>query len=105
MNRRPGHLKVFYAIDHYDGPSGGTEKQLLILIRHMVELGHEVRLFVFRGTEYTRSPPRTSPARSSAWASARYDRSPVFAGCEPSARAFWPNTPTSSMPFSMMQPS
>ena len=43
-------LKVFYVIDDYDGPSGGTEKQLLMLLLGMRALGHDVRLFVLRDT-------------------------------------------------------
>lgn len=53
-----GHrrLKVYYVIDRYDDPHAGTEKQLLLLARDMVARGHEVRLFVFRHTPYTRQP-------------------------------------------------
>lgn len=47
-------LKIYYVIDYYDGPYAGTEKQLWLLIREMAARGHEVRLFVFRHTSYTR---------------------------------------------------
>lgn len=47
-------LKVWYVIDRYDGPHAGTEKQLYLLIREMAARGHDVRLFVFRHSPYTR---------------------------------------------------
>ncbi|MCL4779094.1 MAG: glycosyltransferase [Gammaproteobacteria bacterium] len=47
-------LRIYYVIDYYDGPYAGTEKQLWLLIREMAARGHEVRLFVFRHTSYTR---------------------------------------------------
>lgn len=46
-------LRVYYVIDYYLGPYGGTEKQLYLLIREMAARGHDVRLFVFRHTPYT----------------------------------------------------
>lgn len=46
-------LKVYYVIDAYDGPSGGTERQLRMLIRGMQAEGHDARLFVLRHTAYT----------------------------------------------------
>jgi L-malate glycosyltransferase len=49
------HLKVYYVIDSYDGPTGGTEKQLLMLIEGLRARQHEARLFVLRHTPYTRS--------------------------------------------------
>lgn len=55
MTSTTKRLKIFYVIDDYVGPSGGTEKQLLMLIRGMQTLGHRVRLFVLRHTAYTRS--------------------------------------------------
>lgn len=50
-------MKVFYVIDSYEGPNGGTEKQLLLLVREMQKHGHEIRLFVLRHTNYTRAVP------------------------------------------------
>jgi glycosyltransferase involved in cell wall biosynthesis len=49
------HLKVYYVIDSYEGPTGGTEKQLLMLIEGLRAQQHEARLFVLRHTPYTRS--------------------------------------------------
>ena len=49
-------MRIWYVIDVYDGPNSGTEKQLLLLIRGMVELGHEVHLFVLRHTPYSQAP-------------------------------------------------
>ena len=49
-------MQIWFVIDDYDGPNSGTEKQLLLLIRGLIELGHEVRLFVLRHTPYSRSP-------------------------------------------------
>lgn len=51
---RVRRLKLYYVIDYYDGPYAGTEKQLWLLIRELAARGHEVRLFVFRHTSYTR---------------------------------------------------
>jgi GNAT superfamily N-acetyltransferase len=48
-------MRIDYLADAYTGPAAGTEKQLLLLIRGMVERGHDVRLFVLRHTPYTRS--------------------------------------------------
>lgn len=47
-------LKIFYLIDYYYGPSGGTERQLRALVEEMVGAGYDVRLFVLRHTEFTR---------------------------------------------------
>jgi glycosyltransferase involved in cell wall biosynthesis len=52
MDKR--RLKIWYVIDRYDGPYAGTEKQLYLLIREMAARGHDVRLFVFRHSPYTR---------------------------------------------------
>ena len=46
-------LRVFIVIDFYLGPSGGTERQLQLLIEGLVERGHEVRLFVLHPTEFS----------------------------------------------------
>ncbi len=48
------HLKIYYVIDKYEGPSSGTEKQLMMLITALIGLQHEVRLFVLRHTPYSR---------------------------------------------------
>ncbi len=48
-------LKVFYVIDNYEGPLGGTENQLFMLVDEMVKAGHDVQLFVFRHTDYTKA--------------------------------------------------
>lgn len=48
-------LKIWYVIDIYNGPNGGTEKQLLKLIKGMIESGHKVRLLVLRNSDYTLS--------------------------------------------------
>ena len=48
-------MRINYLADAYTGPAAGTEKQLMLLIRGMVERGHDVRLFVLRHTSYTRT--------------------------------------------------
>jgi L-malate glycosyltransferase len=48
-------MRIDYLADAYTGPAAGTEKQLMLLIRGMVDRGHDVRLFVLRHTPYTQS--------------------------------------------------
>jgi len=48
-------LKIVYVIDYIYSVTGGTERQLYMLIEGMVERGHEVKLYVFRDTEFTRN--------------------------------------------------
>lgn len=52
-----GSLRIFFVIDRYVGPSGGTERQLQLLIEGLVALGHEVRLFVLHATEFSTAGP------------------------------------------------
>lgn len=48
-------LRIFLLIDFYLGPVAGTERQLHLLARGLVDRGHTVRLFVLRHTAFTRS--------------------------------------------------
>lgn len=47
-------LSIYLLIDFYLGPVAGTERQLYLLARGLVERGHAVRLFVLRHTAFTR---------------------------------------------------
>jgi glycosyltransferase involved in cell wall biosynthesis len=47
-------LKVWFLADRHFGPHGGTEKQILMLIRALCDLGHDVRFYVLRHTPYSR---------------------------------------------------
>lgn len=49
-------LRVHYVIDQYEPLAGGTETQLRLLLAGMANAGHEVRLFVFRPTPFSRRP-------------------------------------------------
>lgn len=48
-------MKVAFVIDEYRNPHAGTEGQLALLVRELQARGHEVRLAVFRSSEYVRS--------------------------------------------------
>lgn len=48
-------MKIVYIIDYLYGVNGGTERQLYMLINGMVDRGHEVELYVFRETDFTRN--------------------------------------------------
>jgi L-malate glycosyltransferase len=48
-------LRIFLCIDSYLGPTGGTERQVYLLAEGLVAKGHDVRLFVLRHSEYTRT--------------------------------------------------
>lgn len=46
-------MRIYFVIDLYHGPSGGTERQLQLLVSGLVADGHDVRLFVLRQTGFT----------------------------------------------------
>lgn len=46
-------MKIAYITDFIYGVNGGTERQLYMLIEGMVSRGHEVKLFVLRGTDFS----------------------------------------------------
>ena len=46
-------MRIYFVIDCYFGPTGGTERQLQLLIRGLVALGHDVKLFVLRHSDFT----------------------------------------------------
>lgn len=48
-------MKIAYVIDYLYSVNGGTERQLHMLIDGMRSRGHEVDLFVFRDTEFTKN--------------------------------------------------
>jgi glycosyltransferase involved in cell wall biosynthesis len=48
-------MRIFYFIDALADPHSGTEKQLLLMIKDIAARGHDVRLFVLRDTDYTRT--------------------------------------------------
>lgn len=48
-------MRIAYVIDYLFSVNGGTERQLHRLIQGMVKRGHEVELYVFRHTDFTRS--------------------------------------------------
>jgi len=48
-------MRIFYFIDALADPHSGTEKQLLLMIKDIVARGHDVKLFVLRDTDYTRT--------------------------------------------------
>ena len=48
-------LRIFLCIDFYLGPTGGTERQVYLLAEGLAAQGHDVRLFVLRHSEYTRT--------------------------------------------------
>lgn len=48
-------MKIVYVIDYLYSVNGGTERQLCMLINGMVARGHEVELYVFKDTDFTRN--------------------------------------------------
>jgi L-malate glycosyltransferase len=48
------HMKIYYVIDYLHSVNGGTERQLFMLIEGMVSRGHQVDLYVFRDTKFTK---------------------------------------------------
>ena len=49
-------MNILFVIDYYGHPGGGTEGQLLGLIRGLSGLGERPQLAVFRATEFTQDP-------------------------------------------------
>ncbi|MFO1431860.1 MAG: glycosyltransferase [Candidatus Competibacteraceae bacterium] len=49
--------KILFVIDYYYGACGGTEGQLLALIRGLAARGYEPQLAVLQPTEFTRNTP------------------------------------------------
>ena len=54
-------MKVAFVIDEYRNPHAGTEGQLNLLVRELQARGHEVRLAVFRDSEYIRAGQFPAP--------------------------------------------
>lgn len=48
-------LKIWFLADRYSGTHGGTEKQVLMLIRALSAQRHDVRLYVLKHTAYSRA--------------------------------------------------
>ena len=48
-------MRIRYFIDELAGSHSGTEKQLLAMVRKLVKLGHDVKVYVLRNTSYTDS--------------------------------------------------
>ena len=48
-------MKLVYIIDYLYSVNGGTERQLYMLINGMVARGHEVELYVFKDTDFTKN--------------------------------------------------
>ena len=49
-------MKIYFVVDAYVGPSGGTERQLYWLIEALASQGHELKMFAFRRSRYTENP-------------------------------------------------
>lgn len=50
-------MRIYFVIDCYFGPTGGTERQLQLLIRELVSQHFDVKLFVLRHSCFTESTP------------------------------------------------